>query len=322
MNPSTTSLDLNIGLPNIAVVSYAVQGDQQARVITAHLYDGSDEWTPPAGAIGIIRFRTSLGTSGIYDTDEDGNTAVTWSGNVATLRIVQNAIAVAGCVPMQLEFYQGSQKLSSFSWMMIVEPSVLTDTEFMQTDYYNILTQQISAIITALEEIPTASTSNPLMDGTASPGTANTFSRGDHRHPSDTTRVPTTRKVNNKALSADITLTAEDIGYDDGLSVHATGSTGKAIADLKGSLNTVCLRAAVKTISGNGTSSNTLTGLTADHVVGNWGMFSDANCTTPIPENSPPCDITITTAANAWSVTIANYSSTFYLRPTFILKQN
>lgn len=93
-------------------------------------------------------------------------------------------------------------------------------------------------------------------------------------------------------------------------------------ADIKGSLNAVCLRAAVKTISGNGTSSNTLTGLTADHVVGNWGMFSDANCTTPIPENSPPCDITITTAANAWSVTIANFSSTFYLRPTFILKQN
>lgn len=242
MNPSTTSIDLNVGLPNIAVVSYAVQGDQQARVITAHLYDGSDEWTPPAGAIGIIRFRTPLGTSGIYDTDEDGNTAVTWSGNVATLRIVQNAIAVAGCVPMQLEFYQGSQKLSSFSWMMIVEPSVLTDTEFMQTDYYNILTQQISAIITALAEIPTASTSNPLMDGTASPGTANTFSRGDHRHPSDTTRVPTTRKVNNKALSADITLTAEDIGYDDGLSVHTTGSTGKAIADLKGSLNAKLLR--------------------------------------------------------------------------------
>lgn len=238
MNPSTTSIDLNVGLPNIAVVSYAVQGDQQARVITAHLYDGSEEWTPPAGAIGIIRFRTSLGTSGLYDTDEDGNTAVTWSGNVATLRIVQNAIAVAGCVPMQLEFYQGSQKLSSFSWMMIVEPSVLTDTEFMQTDYYNILTQQISAIITALDEIPTASTSNPLMDGTASPGTANTFSRGDHRHPSDTTRVPTTRKVNNKALSADITLTAEDIGYDDGLSEHTAGSTGKAIADLKGSLNT------------------------------------------------------------------------------------
>lgn len=94
------------------------------------------------------------------------------------------------------------------------------------------------------------------------------------------------------------------------------------VRDLNGALNTVCLRAAVKTISANGTSSNTLTGLTADHVVGNWGMFSDSACTTPIAENSPPCDITITTAANAWSVTIGNFSSTFYLRPTFILKQN
>lgn len=102
----------------------------------------------------------------------------------------------------------------------------------------------------------------------------------------------------------------------------ALNTLGTNVSSLQGSLNAVCLRAAVKTISGNGTSSNTLTGLTADHVVGNWGMFSDANCTTPIPENSPPCDITITTAANAWSVTIANYSSTFYLRPTFILKQN
>ena len=65
-----------------------------------------------------------------------------------------------------------------------------------------------------------------------------------------------------------------------------------------------------------------MTGLTANHVVGNWGMFSDAACTTPIPENAPTCDITITTAANSWSVTIANFSATFYLRPTFILKQN
>lgn len=123
----------------------------------------------------------------------------------------------------------------------------------------------------------------------------------------DRTQNKTQRQINadfNTALDSEIT------------------ARQNADSALQGSLNTVCLRAAVKTISGNGTSSNTLAGLTADHVVGNWGMFSDANCTTPIPENSPPCDITITTAANAWSVTIANYSSTFYLRPTFILKQN
>ena len=54
-------------------------------------------------------------------------------------------------------------------------------------------------------------TSNPAMDGTASAGSSNDYARGDHVHPSDTSRVPTTRKVNGKALSSDITLTASDV---------------------------------------------------------------------------------------------------------------
>lgn len=57
-----------------------------------------------------------------------------------------------------------------------------------------------------------ASTTSPKMDGTAAVGTELAFARGDHVHPSDTSRVPTTRKVNGKSLSADITLTAADVG--------------------------------------------------------------------------------------------------------------
>ena len=49
-------------------------------------------------------------------------------------------------------------------------------------------------------------TTLPVMDGTAAAGTADTVARSDHKHPSDTTRVPTTRKVAGKALSADVTL--------------------------------------------------------------------------------------------------------------------
>ena len=51
----------------------------------------------------------------------------------------------------------------------------------------------------------------PIMDGTASAGSSLDFARGNHVHPSDTSRVPVTRKVNNKALSEDITLTASDL---------------------------------------------------------------------------------------------------------------
>lgn len=94
------------------------------------------------------------------------------------------------------------------------------------------------------------------------------------------------------------------------------------IGELKTSLNNLCLQAAVVTVSGNGTTSHTLTGLTAAHVIDNWGMFSDAQCTTPIPENAPTADITITPSANSWTLLIENFSSTFYMKPTFILPQN
>lgn len=56
-----------------------------------------------------------------------------------------------------------------------------------------------------------ASTTTPLMDGTASVGTEMAFARGDHRHPTDTSRVPTTRTVNGHALSANVTITASDV---------------------------------------------------------------------------------------------------------------
>lgn len=37
-------------------------------------------------------------------------------------------------------------------------------------------------------DIPSASSSTPLMDGTATVGTATTYARADHVHPSDTTK--------------------------------------------------------------------------------------------------------------------------------------
>lgn len=57
-----------------------------------------------------------------------------------------------------------------------------------------------------------ASTTAPKMDGTAAVGTEMAFARGDHVHPSDTSRVPVTRTINGKALSADVTLAAGDVG--------------------------------------------------------------------------------------------------------------
>lgn len=51
-----------------------------------------------------------------------------------------------------------------------------------------------------------ATATNIKMNGTQAVGTRDTAARGDHVHPSDTSRVPTARTVNGKALSVDITL--------------------------------------------------------------------------------------------------------------------
>ena len=72
---------------------------------------------------------------------------------------------------------------------------------------------------------PGFSTDNPQMDGTASPGSAATAARSDHVHPSDTSRVPTTRKVNGEALSSDVTLDGADI-----LVGGSGGAAGSSIA--------------------------------------------------------------------------------------------
>lgn len=59
--------------------------------------------------------------------------------------------------------------------------------------------------------IPLASSATPNVDGTASPGSATTFSRGDHTHPTDTSRVATSTTVNGHALSANVTISASDL---------------------------------------------------------------------------------------------------------------
>ena len=135
-------------LPNIATVAWAVQGDQLSRQVTATLVDGSTAWTPEAGYHGVIRAHKPDGTVAVYDVDEDGNLAVTWSGNVATIAIVQQALTVPGTVMMQLEFYDTQEaRITAFGWAMNVQPSAVTDNEFLYSDYYNILTLQIAGVL-------------------------------------------------------------------------------------------------------------------------------------------------------------------------------
>ena len=305
---STTSINLNLQLPNYSVAVYAVQGDTMSREIEAALFDGQTPFTPPAGALGTVRYYKPDGTSGFYDTLEDEETvAVTWDDNVATIRLAEQTVTVPGEVLVQLSFYSAdAERLSAFTFRLFVEKNPYSDQEFESTDYYSVLTARIAAVLNVTTHAPSinnlghwvlwddtaqeyydsginatgpqgptgptgpqgtsivstskasgtgaagttdvynvnlsdgtvAGTFNvyqgqdgqgspgsatPLMDGTPSAGSANTYAREDHRHPSDTSKANATDLL---ALQTTVSGIQGDISaLDDGIGIVIDGNT-------------------------------------------------------------------------------------------------
>ena len=152
---SATHINLNLSAVNSSVVVYAKQNDRLSRHIVAAIYDGSAPWTPPAGSAAMIRYHKPDGTVGFYDVDENEDPAVSISDNVATLTIVEQALTVPGDVWMELNFYNtGDEKLTTLYWLMRVQQSVLDDGTVVSSDYYNILTAEIAAVLGATANPP------------------------------------------------------------------------------------------------------------------------------------------------------------------------
>lgn len=97
-----------------------------------------------------------------------------------------------------------------------------------------------------------ASTATPLMDGTAAVGTSTAFARGDHRHPSDTSKVSTSTTVNGHALTGNVTLDKDDVGLGN---VDNTADADKPVSTAVQS----ALDDKVDKVSGKGLSTNDYT---------------------------------------------------------------
>ena len=60
----------------------------------------------------------------------------------------------------------------------------------------------VKAVADAIPSVPSASTTTPSMDGTASYGSGTTWARADHIHPTDTSRAPTSHATNATTYGA------------------------------------------------------------------------------------------------------------------------
>jgi hypothetical protein len=78
-------------------------------------------------------------------------------------------------------------------------------------------------------DIPQASTTTPAKDGTASAGTENAWARGDHVHPTDTSRAAASHTHGNITNAGAITATAVDPANNDALVMTDNSASGKIV---------------------------------------------------------------------------------------------
>ena len=149
------------------------------------------------------------------------------------------------------------------------------------------------------------------IDGTGAVSTVNSISPDGNGNVALTADdIPLS---NNISVEDTVEQIETDVGNVNNLTTLATNCVD-AINEIK----TNIIQATEQTITSSTTGTSawiTLTGLTTDHVVGNWGL-RDSNGS--IPENAPPCDIEIETDTNRWRYTLTSNSTAFYLKPTFI----
>lgn len=151
---SITQITLDVQRPNYLTV-YAVQDDQLARWVHAELRDGGQAWTPPSGSQMTIRYKKPDGTGGWYDVLEDGSSAYAIDGSAVDFGFAAQCLTVPGTVLVELTFWTGSaERLSAFLFRLQVEKNPLTDAEMESSDYYNVLSEKIAAVLGATTHPP------------------------------------------------------------------------------------------------------------------------------------------------------------------------
>lgn len=149
----TKNITLDLLETGSPVIIKAKQNDRNTRYIAAHLYVDGLAYPVPSGTEIAFRYKKPDGTAGFYDALPNNSPAITISGNTVTVELVEQVLTVAGCVHCEINMYNAaSEKLTTFTFEISVEESVLTDAEIISSDYYNLLTSEIAKALQAVTD--------------------------------------------------------------------------------------------------------------------------------------------------------------------------
>lgn len=149
----TKNITLDLLETGSPVIIKAKQNDRNTRYIAAHLYVDGLAYPVPSGTEIAFRYKKPDGTAGFYDALPNNSPAITVSGNTVTVELVEQVLTVSGCVHCEINMYNAtSEKLTTFTFEIAVEESVLTDAEIISSDYYNVLTAEITKALQAVTD--------------------------------------------------------------------------------------------------------------------------------------------------------------------------
>lgn len=138
---------IDVSDPLNTPVAHAVQEDTRSRYVEITLVRNGEPLDIPAGTLGMVGIRRPNDTYVLYDETEDETAAVSFTNNVATVWLTQEALAVPGRLYCSVSLYTSTVRLTAFHFMIDVEPTAVPSGVVIESDYFNILQAQIENLL-------------------------------------------------------------------------------------------------------------------------------------------------------------------------------
>lgn len=132
----THNLKIDLVRPAILPPVAVVQGDTYTREVQISLYAAGVAWELPEGHDVAIRYSKPDGTAGVYDTLPDGSMAWQSEGNTVNIMLCPQMLTVPGMVPTQVSIIMDERTLSTFTFIVAVEPDAGKGA-LASENYYN-----------------------------------------------------------------------------------------------------------------------------------------------------------------------------------------
>lgn len=118
----TSIFTMDLQQPDKPAVVNAVQEDRYTRQLQITLTSAGADWPVPGNAGVLVCYTRPDGTGGRYDILPDGAAAWSASGNVLTVILAPQVLAVPGPVSLWITLTQAQTQLSTFSVLVNVAP--------------------------------------------------------------------------------------------------------------------------------------------------------------------------------------------------------